>query len=823
MFRAAVLLTTSLLLLFLAPRTAQCDPPSTIHLLCPVLQSLRTDQHGDPLPAGALARCGTIRLRHEGAVLHVVHSPDGRLLASLGQEGTLRLWDSQTGRPNQIIREKGFRPKALAFSADSKVLAVGYRCSGDEDLLLIQLREVSSGKVLHAWTAPEMSVSALALLSDQRAVIGLCEEHLYWWDTRTGVQLRKWQLPYTGGIGAISPDAKVLAYVGTREENQRVHLYDLQTGVELHTLKGHQQTVISLAFSADGKFLASGNPFESVRVWDVASGNELRKIAADGAGIALRFSADGRKLAGASMNGRITLWDLQRGGRRELTGYVGWVNSLAFSPNGQTLALAGSDSQQIECWEIATAKKTGPWPSDGAEAAQVMFTCQGRVLLSLGKKRNPDGLVLRRWDPATGQRLPPLTGEANQRPAALAVSPRGDILVLACAHRPAPILVDATTGMERHACEIPRPAIGTSAIPTQRVAFSPDGNCVAAVLPTSEVGLWQAGTGHWLGSLLVSHGQVSSLAFAPDSRVLLTAVDDGTIRLWDVAGREEIKRLHLPSIGIPSLSISADGKLLAATCGNQVYLWQLPAGRLLERLTVSTEPVQVVQFSPDGRMLATAGQDGVVRLYEVTTRRLRLSLAGHTAAVIGLAFSPHGRRIASASADTTLLVWDVRGAGAADAEPTFLTTDDLEQLWQQLTSDDAALAYKAVWRLAAHPDEAGPFLQRRLLMDQVSALEQAQQWILDLGHDHYARREQAMQKLLAMGRQAEPCLRDAWVEFLPEEAQRRIELLLERLDLALPPPAQVQALRAAEALDWIVHRRPTDSVWDQLSMRARNP
>ncbi len=428
----------------------------------------------------------------------------------------------------------------------------------------------------------------------------------------------------------------------------------------LKTLESHPQVagylfgriggMNSVAFSPDGKTLASGSDDQSIILWDVATHQRLGAplIGHSNLVTSVAFSPDGKTLASGSGDGSISLWDLathQRLGE-PLTGHADQVRSVAFSPDGKTLA-SGSWDKSIILWDVATRQPLGALTGQSDGVGSVAFSPDGKTLAS----GSGDGSVIL-WDLATGQRLgEPLTGHSDQV-RSVAFSPDGKILASGSWDKSI-ILWDVAT----------RQPLGTllsgRSGGVNSVAFSPDGKTLASGNWDDSIILWDVTTGQRLGTPLVGHSDaVASVAFSPDGKTLASGSGDKSIILWDLAAHQ---RLGEPLTGhsylVGSVAFSPDGKTLASGgWDNTVILWDVATRQPLGTLTVQPDSVA---FSPDGKTLASGGVDGVI-LWDVAKRqRLGKPLTDTIGWEYRVAFSPDGKMLASGSLNNTVILWDV--------------------------------------------------------------------------------------------------------------------------------------------------------------------
>jgi len=767
----------------------------------------RCDCHGDPLPDGAVARMGTTRLRHGDGVCRVVYSPDGKLLASLSRDRTLRVWEATSGRQLHVFSEKHadyyVDYYAVAWSPDGSTLAA----AGDDPLhggkAGIRFFDLKSGKESKRLGGQNQPAYYLAFSADGKVLVSASPGQVIRWDLTNGAKLSEWKLGRTATFD-VSPDRKTLAWVDGDSEDRTIHLGDAATGQEIRRLREHTRAVVSVAFSPDGKYLASGNPFEPIQLWDIQTGKVVRCFEHQQGGLQLKFSADSKTLACGCLDGSARRWDLATGEELpRLIGYRGWVNEIAFAPDGKSLALAGADSQVVRVWDLATAKERHPAAGHHGQIYALAFSPNGKLLATGGGDWHDHDQTIYLWDAASGQEVRRLAGHLG-KVCSLHFSPDGNLLVSAGEKDNVFRVWDVATAKERS--RFKRGAAEEDQAEDCRVsavAWSPDGKLLVSAHDQGLLILWDSQTGAELRSCKGHEGIVHSVAFSPDSKMLVSGSVDRTVRVWDVATGEEQRRFGDSVDSVKCVAFSPDGRLIAASAGDYegvTFLWETTSGRELARLPASRGHVFQIAFSPDGKLLAGTGADNSLCLWEIATRGERWRFRGHPNGGLALAFSPDGRTIASGSQDTTVVLWDLAHCG--DVAPARMG-QDLDQLWADLGSSDARLAHRAICALWAEPEKTIKLLSQRLRPLPALDSERLAKAVSDLDHDRFQVREKATNELARLGDLAEPLLRQTLQGQTSLEVRQRVQLLLNRLETSTLAPDQLRTLRAFEVLERI--------------------
>jgi WD40 repeat protein len=447
---------------------------------------------------------------------------------------------------------------------------------------------------------------------------------------------------------AFSPDSKRLACAGGNfGEPGELQVWDLARGIVTVRCQGHASVVTCVAFSLDGKFLASGDKDGMVRWWDSTSGQELTARSRRGRDsvFGLAFSPDGQQLAVAGQG--VTIWDTTNGRETAvLKGHENHVLSVAFHPDGKRIASASAD-HTIRIWDASHGQLVRTLQGHQNRVLDVAFSPDGERLASASFDRS-----VKLWDASTGREIHTLLGHSEEV-RGVAFNPDGTSLASVSTDRTIKVW-DVSTGRE-----LIRLQGLTSGVTS--VKFSPDGARLASSSQGGSVHVWDAARG-WQ-ALLLKAGN-ASVAFSPDGSRLASASRDRTIRLWDAVTGQRVRTLKGHASDIHCLAYCPNGEQLAsASFGQPVKIWDAASGREVRTLPNSAGRFQAVAFSRNGTRVAYAsGGDPTIRLCDPVTGQEILALRGHREIVMSIAFSPDGRRLASAGGTRDkpeLKVWDL--------------------------------------------------------------------------------------------------------------------------------------------------------------------
>lgn len=436
---------------------------------------------------------------------------------------------------------------------------------------------------------------------------------------------------------AFSPNGEFLA---SASYDETVKIWDVATGLLIHTLEGHKQSVNAVAFSPDGKWLASGSSDGTVKVWETARFRLLHTLKYGSSWIpAIAFSPDGRWItcgAGSS----IISWDVITGEVAHRLYNNRQVKALAYSPDGKWLASGSMSQPEIKVWEITSKKvvKAFEGNSERGEISALDFSHDGKWLAA-----SVGGREIKVWQVFGWQPVQTLEGWGN-----IAFSPISELLVVS-----AGMLIkiyNVATGKNILSINNNESAVGS-------IAFSPDGQLLVSGDYSNSINFWNAANGKLISSIESNSYGVFSVAVSPNGRWLACGTKEG-IKVFNLStGR--LNFIRAESGYSPHIVYSPDSKWLASNKGSFVVLLDANNYQLIHQLIGHFNAVNHMAFSPDGKRLASVSSygDNAIRLWDLESGQHVNSIEDSAGSSGTLAYSPDGQWLASASS-SAIKLWD---------------------------------------------------------------------------------------------------------------------------------------------------------------------
>jgi WD40 repeat protein/serine/threonine protein kinase/tetratricopeptide (TPR) repeat protein len=628
-------------------------------------------------------------LGHEGRVLFVHFSPDGKRIVSTSDDKTVRLWDSETGTP--VIAPLRHDDKAwfADFSPDGNLLVTA---SNDKTA------RIWNAQTGLPWTGPfrhEHFLSCARFSSDgQRVITASDDQTARIWDVNTGQPIGKplqhsnhvscavfspdglkaatasddytsriWHgrtgVPLTGSLqhkGRVwyvqfSPDGQSLV---TACDDGTARVWNSQTGQLLTELK-HEGGVETARFSPDGQYVVTASQDRTARVWDAQTGQPVtRELRHAGRLWFACFSPDGQRIVTASDDGTARLWDARTGQElAEPLNHEGGVRFAEFSPDGNRVATASYDGT-AQVWEARTGTLLAEPLRHKGQVSSACFSRSGQLIVTASGDK-----MARIWNAQTAQ----LTASPLQHKDVVnsaQFSPNERWVVTTSEDRTARVW-DVQTGVP-----LPKPLKHDGNVYFAK--FSPDGTRIVTASEDGKVRVWEALTGKLLIELL-NTGWIFAPGFSPDGNRVLTAATDHSARIWDAQTGQPCGEPLEHGNKVASAEFSPDGKrVVTGSYDTTARVWDAHTGRPLSVPLKHLDRVVSVQFSPDGARVVTASSDRTARIWDAQTGRPLAKPLQHKDHVVSAQFSSDGKRVVTASDDGTARVWDTQ-SGQPLTEP----------------------------------------------------------------------------------------------------------------------------------------------------------
>lgn len=599
---------------------------------------------------------------HQGEIMSTEFSPDGQRIVSAGMDGTLRLWDANTGKTINI--EHFFNKSwvwSTSFSRDGNIIV-----STSQDGM-IRLWDSKTGRAIgKPMDGHAGGVLSAAFSPDGRRIVSSGQDGtVRLWDVSTTTQIIK---PLHGHerqvvSASFSPDGTMIASAG---DDGTIRIWNISKGKEIiPPLRGHQAWVRSAVFSPDGKHLLSAGGDGTLRLWDARNGRPISKPQAGFSGVmwSAGFSADGKKIVSAGADGTIRIWDglLKREIAQPLKGHKGEVRSASFSRDGKLIVSSGEDGT-VRIWDAGQRLLLGElMPRHKGAVMQALFSPDGKRIVSAGQ----DGTV-RQWNAYSGKIMAKPLRAHSTWVNSVAFSPIDTNLATA-GHDGMIRIWDANNGksigLEIQGTDETKYFRGI----VRSVAFSPDGSRIVSAVNDGTVRIWDVASGSLIGRIpdwLERHiGGAWWALFNTNGSLVLSVGQDGSARIWDGRNGSLLRvfsKAHNQEVLAAAFSPD-NKKIITGGDDGTVKIWNIGTGKAIgEALQSQQGVVRFVDWSPDGKRILTAGKDGTVRIWDARSHKaIGQPLFAHKGWVNSARFSPDGKRILTAGFDGSVRLWDI--------------------------------------------------------------------------------------------------------------------------------------------------------------------
>ncbi|WP_375769088.1 SIR2 family protein [Archangium gephyra] len=538
---------------------------------------------------------------HEKHVRGCAVTPDGRRVVSASWDGTLKIWDLETGRELVALVGHGNYVIACAVTPDGRHVV---SASHDGTLKVWELR---TGREVVTLVGHAREVNDCVVTPDGRRVVSASYDGtLKVWELETGRELATLKGHRADVLGCeVTPDGR---HVVSTSWDSTLKVWDLQTGRNVATLAGHENGVMDCGVTPDGRRVVSASWDGTLKVWDLQTGREMATLVGHEFPVmACAVTPDGRHVVSASHDSSLKVWDLETGREvARLKGHGQGVMGCEVTPDGRRIVSASNDGS-LKVWNLEVRHEPAVRVGHGELVSRCVVTPDGQHVVSASH----DG-TLKVWELKTGQELSTMVGH--------------EAAVMGC-------------------------------------AVTPDGQRVVSASYDGTLKVWALKTGRELSTLEGHAENVMVCVVTPDGQRAVSGSWDKTLKVWDLETGRVVATLRGHGELVSGCEVTPDGRrVVSASWDKTLKVWELATGREEATLVGHAAEVMSCAVTPDGRHIVSASQDSTLRVWDLETGRTLATLDGHRGEVIACAVTPDGRCVVSASYDGTLKLWDINSS-----------------------------------------------------------------------------------------------------------------------------------------------------------------
>ncbi len=611
----------------------------------------------------------TTLLGHTRQVYSVAFSPVGQVFASASEDKSIRVWDINTGKQIALLRINSGHIRAIAFSPDGEHLV-----SADNTDNAVKLWDLTTAKVEKIFKGHTGPVHSITFSTDGRTIASSGLEVILW-DVASGKATKK--IHWGSQALAYSNDGGTLAFATTDPGRPWIEIWDIKKGQLVQSLNStHVSLIMSLAFSPDGKFVATGSADKKIELWDIATGRSLKMLTGHANYVSsLVFSPDSKTLFSGSGDRTIKLWDITSGELKStLQGHSDHVLSIAVSPDGKTL-VSGSADKSVRLWQAASENDvlTQERAKDNKSIPfAVAFSPDGKTL-AIGRKNGK----IKFWDIDSRKIRLAIVAHTDQV-TSLRYSSNGQLIASTSKDSTVRVwdsrngdLLNTFRGHYRPANNV----LFTSR--SKRLVSGGAGSLDKRLL------LWDVLTGDLLGSFQGHDQNVIPLAIFPDGKSLVSGSFDTTVRLWDIDTFKQRTVFTGHTDKVIGVDVSPDGSTVASVSSDRtVRLWDVASGAEKHRFAIPHVHHSFIRFSPDGKRLCFPSVNGRAVLQSIASDEQQFVLEG---VARNAEFSPDGKMLATLSMAKVQL-WDAHSGTLMAAVDETQVSDDYQTQKPELRS-----------------------------------------------------------------------------------------------------------------------------------------